>query len=81
MCRSRYEAELTVHYGIYVSQMSAGMLLCRNHYPVISSYMTYYRVCKKSNMTDVTGETGCAYLSGTSELTAVFSGLYVEFSV
>jgi hypothetical protein len=57
------------------------MLLCRNHYPVIFSYMTYYRVCKKSNMADVTGETGCAYLSGTYELTAVFSGLYVDFSV
>ena len=35
--------------------------VCRNHNPVLSSFMTYYRVCKKRNTTGVTCGAGTAY--------------------
>ena len=35
--------------------------VCCNHYPVLSSFMTYYRLFNKSNMTSVTSGAGSAY--------------------
>ena len=33
-------------YGISVSQMTTDMFTCRKHFPVLSSFLTYHRVCK-----------------------------------
>ena len=33
-------------YGISVSQMTRICFTCRKHFPVLSSFTTYYRVCK-----------------------------------
>ena len=41
---------------------------------VLSSFMTYHRVCNKSNTTGGTCVAGTAYPSGTPELTTVFVG-------
>jgi hypothetical protein len=35
--------------------------VCRNHNPVLSSFMTYHRVCKKNNTTGATCGAGTAY--------------------
>ena len=47
-------------------------LVCRNYNPIISSFMTFHRVCKKSNATGATcgGET--AYPSAAPEFTPDF---------
>ena len=37
--------------------------VCRNHNPVISSFMTYHLICNKSNTTGATSGTGTAYHS------------------
>jgi hypothetical protein len=39
--------------------------VCRNHYPVPSSFMTYHRVCNRSNTTGATCGPGTAYPSRT----------------
>jgi hypothetical protein len=39
----------------------------RNHNPVLSSFMTYHRVCNKSNRTGATRGTGTTYPSGAHE--------------
>jgi hypothetical protein len=41
--------------------------VCRNHNQVISSCMTYHRVCNKSNTTGSTCGAGTVYLSGAPE--------------
>jgi hypothetical protein len=46
---------------------------CRTHFPVLSSFATYYRVCKKSNTTGATSGTGIAYPSGAPEFTSCYS--------
>jgi len=55
--------------------------VCRN--PVISSFMTYHRVCNKSSTTGVTCEKGTAYSSGAPELSSssVFNGIRVARSL
>jgi len=45
---------------------------CRKHFPVLSSCMTYYRVCYWSNMTCSTGGTGAVHSSGEPEFTTGF---------
>ena len=37
--------------------------ICRMHFPVLSSFVTYYRVCSQSNTTGATSEAGIAYPS------------------
>jgi hypothetical protein len=40
--------DLVDRYGISASQMTTDMfhcMTCRNHFPIISSFMTYHRVC------------------------------------
>jgi hypothetical protein len=44
----------------------------RNHNPILSSIMTYHRVCNKSNTTGSTSGEGTDYPSGAPELTPVF---------
>jgi hypothetical protein len=40
---------------------------CRKHFPVLSSFMTYRRVCSLINATGVTSGAGTAYPSGAPE--------------
>ena len=50
-----------------------GALITYNtHNPVLSSFMTYYLVCNKSNKTGVTSGAGIAYPSGAPEFTPRF---------
>jgi hypothetical protein len=48
---------------------------CRNHNPVLSSLMTYHRVCNKRNTTGATCEGGTANPSGAPSSSPVFSFL------
>ena len=41
--------------------------VCRNQKPVLFLFMTYHRVCNKSNTTGVTSGAGTAYPSGAPE--------------
>ena len=41
--------DLVDSYGIYVSQIIC--LTCRKHFLVLSSFMTYHRVCNQTNTT------------------------------
>jgi hypothetical protein len=45
---------------------------CRNHNPVLSSFMTYHRVCNKNNTTDPTWGAGTVYPSGAHEFALGF---------
>jgi hypothetical protein len=46
--------------------------VCRNHHPVLSSFMTFHRFCNRSNTTVVTSGAGTTYFSGARECTPVF---------
>ena len=52
-----------------------------NHNPVLSSFMTYHRVCNESNTTGAYRGTGTAYPSGAHEFTTGFSGVRVARSL
>jgi len=54
--------------------------VCSNHNPVLSSFMTYHRICHKSNTMNVTLREGTAYPPGAPEFTPVFSGVRVTRS-
>jgi hypothetical protein len=54
---------------------------CRVHNPVLSSFMTYHRVCNKCNTTDVKCGIGTAYPSGAPEFTPGFNGVRVARSL
>jgi hypothetical protein len=45
---------------------------CRKHFPVLSSFMTYIRICNQTNTTGATSGAGTAYPSGASEFTPGF---------
>jgi len=45
---------------------------CRKHFPVLSSFMAYHRVCNWINKTGVTSRVGTAYPFWTPELTPGF---------
>ena len=51
---------------------------CRKHFPVLSLFTTYYRVC---STTGATSGAGTAYPSGAPEFTPVFSGVRVTRSL
>jgi len=61
---------LVNHYRASVSQMSTDMF--RNHNPIISSFMTYHRVCNKSNTMGATCGAGTPDPSGAFELAPGF---------
>ena len=52
--------------------MTTVMFRFRNHNQVLSSFMTYRRVCTKSTTTGVTCGTGTAYSSGAPKFTLNF---------
>ena len=54
---------------------------CRNHNPLLSSFMTYHRVCNKSNTTGETCGAGTDYPSVAPEITLIFSGVCVARSL
>jgi hypothetical protein len=45
---------------------------CRKHFPVLTSFTTYYRVLNQINTTGATSGAGTAYPSGAPEFTAGF---------
>ena len=53
---------------------------CRKHFPFLSSFMTYHRVCNKINTTGATSGAVTAYPSGAPEFTPSFSGVRVTRS-
>ena len=55
--------------------------VCRNQNPVFSSWLTYHRVCNKSNTTSVICGAGTAHSSGAHEFTPGFSGIRVARSL
>jgi hypothetical protein len=70
--------DLINRYGEYVSQVITGMFRLSYHNQVISSLMTYHRVCHKTNMT---GTTGPVHPSGAPEFSIIFSGIRVARSL
>ena len=54
---------------------------CHKHFSVLSSFMTYLRVCSYINTTGATGGAGSAYPSGAHEFSQVFSGVCVTRSL
>ena len=61
--------DLVDRYGISVSQMTTICSTCRKHFPVLTSFMTYHRVCNQINTTSDTSGAGIAYPSGSYEFT------------
>jgi hypothetical protein len=53
--------------------------VCRYHNSVLFSFMTYHRVCNKSNTRSATYGTGTAYLSLFVLLSFFFWSLYMHF--
>jgi hypothetical protein len=51
------------------------------HFPVLSSFMTYHRVCYYINTTGATSGSGTTYPSGAPEFIPVFSGVRVTRSL
>jgi hypothetical protein len=47
----------------------------RNHNPVLCSFITYHRICIKSNPRGATNIAGIAHYSGAPECTPVFRGV------
>ena len=45
---------------------------CRKHFQILSSFITYHRVCDYINTTGATNVAGTAYLSGAPEFTPGF---------
>jgi hypothetical protein len=54
---------------------------CCKNFPILSSIMTYHRVCNYRNMTGATSRTRTAYTSGTREFTSGFSWVRVARSL
>ena len=62
------QLKFCLRYGISVSQMTTDVSTCRKHFPVLSSFMTYYhRLCNYINTTGVTSGPGATYPSGATE--------------
>ena len=62
-----YQGSSTQEKNTYLSQVTDKH--CRKHFPVLSSLMTYHRVCNKINTTDATSGAGTAHPSGAPEFT------------
>ena len=66
-----------IHY-ISLNRVNPNVLLirisftCRKHFPVLSSFMTYHRVCNYINTTGSTSGARTAYPSGAPEFTPGF---------
>ena len=74
--------DLLSRYKVYVSRMTTEMfqfVVITN--PMLSSFMTYHRVCNKRNTTVATCEERISYSSGTPKFTPSFSGVRVTRSL
>ena len=49
--------------------MTTDMFTCHKHFPILSSIMTYHRVCNQINTTGATSGAGTAYPFGSPEFT------------
>jgi len=72
-------SKLLSSLSICVTNDRGYVSICRNHNLVLSSFMIYHQVCKKSNMTGTTYGAGAAYPSGASEFTPGFLLVLVGF--
>ena len=61
--------DLVNHYELSVSRICS---TCRKHFPVLSSFMTYYWICSYSNTTGATSGAGAAYPSRAPELNGIY---------
>jgi len=62
-------------YTVYVSQVTTYICsVCRNHNTVLTLFMSYHRLCNKSNTTGATSGAGTNYTSAAS----VFCGVRVS---
>ena len=52
---------------------------CRKHFPLLSSFMNYHRICNKINTTGATRGAGTAYLSGAPEFNLRVGPSYRQF--
>ena len=64
--------DLVDRYGKYVSQMTTICSSCRQHFPILSSLMTYHRICNQINTKSTTSGAGTTYLSRAPEFTHGF---------
>jgi len=53
-CLDLHHRDLVKHYGVSVSHDHVICSICRNHNPVLSSFMIYYRLFNRSNTTGAT---------------------------
>ena len=63
---------LVNRYRVSVSQMT----ICRNHNPILSSFVTCHRVCNKSNTAGATCRAGTTYCSRAPERGLVFCVIF-----
>ena len=65
--------DLVDRYGISASQMTTDMFhLSQTLFPILSSFMTYHRVCNQINTMGATSGAGIAYPSGAPQFTPGF---------
>ena len=55
--------------------------VCHSYNPVLSSFMTYHRICNKNSITGATIGAWTAYTSGALDFISVFSGDHVAQSL
>jgi hypothetical protein len=74
-------------YGFLLDKLKASIRKSRtcspirNHYPILSSFVTYYRVCSKNITTDATIEAETACLIAPHDITPVLSGVRIWHSL
>ena len=66
---------------IFHTEIITDMFQLQETLPVLSSFMTYHRVCNQINTTGVTSGTGTAHPYGVPEFTLGFSGVRVTRSL
>ena len=69
---------LVNRYGVSVHKWPRICSVCRNHNPVLSSFVAYHRVYNRSKTTGATCEAGTSYPSRAPESTPVFIGVGVS---
>ena len=77
----RHHDDLVERYGISVKILPRICSTCRKHFPVLSSFMTYHRVCNYINTTGATSGAGTTYPSGHPSSPSVFIGVGVTQSL
>jgi hypothetical protein len=69
-------------FALFVFVLCTLFSPCHRHFPVLSSFMTYQRVCNQINTTGANSGAGTVYPSGASEgVNPIFSGVRVSRSL